>query len=108
MWPFKSKNIKSKKSKSDDSLYLDMLRIGEEARKKEAAFVADIINSQHKKEVKDAYCNGYGDAQAELFTAIRSNPAVYHKFIDTYGGMADLSIEKALAMMGADNVAVQE
>ena len=100
MWPFKSKKIKSKKSKSDDSLYLDMLRIGEEAHKKEAAFAADIIISQYKKDVKDAYCNGYGDAQAELFAAMRSSPAAYHKFIDTYAAMADLSIEEALAMMG--------
>ena len=108
MWSFKSRVQKIKSAFDLDVLALSQLE--HRSRKEELDMVLETLKSKHEKEVKDAYLQGYGYAQSELFSSIRRNPSAYHKFVDVCANIGTIpSIEEVLATMEVKkDVAVQE
>ena len=58
-----------------------LLQIIEEGHKRELVQQKMISDEMFQKELKSAYSRGYGEAQADIFAAIKKEPEKYHEFI---------------------------
>lgn len=71
-----------KKSPYADNMPL--LQIMEEGHKRELLQQKMISDAYLQRELKSAYSRGYGEAQADIFAAIKKEPEQYHEFIEKH------------------------
>ena len=63
---------------------MPLLQIMEEGHKRELLQQKLISDVYLQKELKFAYSRGYGEAQADIFAAIKKEPEHYHAFIEKH------------------------
>lgn len=64
--------------------YMNVLHALEEGRKKELLLQKTLFDEKLQRETRNAYSRGYGEAQADIFAAIRKDPDQYHEFIEKH------------------------
>ena len=83
---FFKKLFSVKKSPYADNMPL--LQIMEEGHKRELLQQKMLSDEMFQRELKSAYSRGYGEAQADIFAAIKKEPEQYHEFIEKHRGAA--------------------
>ena len=77
---------------------MPLLQIIEEGHKRELVQQKMISDEMFQKELKSAYSRGYGEAQADIFAAIKKEPEQYHEFIEKHRAETTANSEKKFDM----------
>jgi 16S rRNA C967 or C1407 C5-methylase (RsmB/RsmF family) len=64
--------------------YMNVLHALEERHQRELVQQKLIADEMFQRELKSAYSRGYGEAQADIFAAIKKDPDQYHEFIEKH------------------------
>lgn len=64
--------------------YMSVLHALDERHNGELLQQKMILDGKAQAEIRNAYWRGYGEAQADIFAALKKEPEQYHAFIENH------------------------